>query len=113
MIPSLQMPWIVSERWIDIKAKDNKGNNKFVVDSARAIQVVFRIWGDDAKTYPAKSRFTLRRIWRKGFSDLLDEVVVDEVDDSAVIEGLTAFPVRYELIIYEKGVRIEGTIRYF
>jgi hypothetical protein len=97
---------------IQIKSAENKGSNKFTVSNASFVIAVIRIYRDDQKTNTANSRVTLDRVYKKGDTEILRVNVVDIVDNSFVIEDLSTVPIDFELIIYEKGVYVEGVIKY-
>ena len=102
----------VKEIPIQIKSADNQGSNKFTVSNASFVIAVIRIYKDDQKLNTAKSRVTLDRVYKKGDTEILRVNVVDTVDDSFVIEDWSTVPIDFELIIYEKGVYVEGVIKY-
>jgi len=112
MLLSIVMPPFVGEVNIDVRAKDNKGNNRYTVQNARVIQLLLRIWSDDSKTSLKKSRVIVKKYYRRGAADFIEEVVDDFVDSECVFEDFSVFPCRYEIVITEPGCRIEGVIRY-
>jgi hypothetical protein len=101
----------VKEFPIIVRAVDNRGNYTVSI-GASYILLLLRIFSDDTKSTPAKSRVIVNRIYKYGIREIFRYTVVDEADSEFIVEDASNVPVTYEIIIVEKGVALEGVIKY-
>ena len=101
----------VKEFPINVRAIDNKGNYTIRID-ASYIMLLLRMFSDDTKSTLAKSRVTVSRIYRCGIREIFRYMVVDEADSEFIVEDVSNVPVTYEIVIAEKGIALEGVVKY-
>jgi hypothetical protein len=101
----------VKEFPINVRAVDNRGNYTVRVGTSY-ILLLLRIFSDDTKSTLAKSRVTVSRIYKYGMREIFRYTVVDEVDSEFIVEDASNVPVTYEIVIAEKGVALEGVVKY-
>lgn len=108
-----QTPVSVKEVRVSIRAVDNKGNTVLSVDNAYAVQIVLKIYADDFKINYANSHVIVDRVYTFGLREVLRYNIADAIDSVFIIEDVQYFPHRYEIKIVEKGVAVDGYIRYW
>jgi len=101
----------VREFIINVRAVDNRGNYTIRVDTSY-ILLLLRIFSDDTKSTLAKSRVTVSRIYKYGIREIFRYTVADVVDSEFIVEDVSNVPVTYEIVIHEKGVALEGVVKY-
>jgi hypothetical protein len=101
----------VKEFPINVRAIDNRGNYTVRVGTSY-ILLLLRIFSDDTKSTLAKSRVIVNRVYRYGMREIFRYTVVDEVDSEFIVEDASNVPVTYEIVIAEKGVALEGVVKY-
>jgi hypothetical protein len=101
----------VKEFPINVRAVDNRGNYTVRINTGY-ILLLLKIFSDDTKSKLAKSRVIVNRIYKYGIREIFRYTVVDETDSEFIVEDASNVPVTYEIIIVEKGVALEGVVKY-
>jgi hypothetical protein len=101
----------VKELPIIVRAIDNRGNYIIRINAVY-ILLLLRIFSDDTKSKPAKSRVIVNKVYKYGIREIFRYTVVDEADSEFIVEDASNVPVTYEIVIAEKGVALEGVVKY-
>jgi hypothetical protein len=101
----------VKELPINVRAVDNRGNYTVRI-GASYILLLLKIFSDDTRQKYAKSRVIVDRVYKSGLREIYRYNIVDDIDSIFLVEDASNVPVVYDIVIAERGVALDGVVKY-